>query len=369
MDLVDRPGDLDRVRQEWDALAERSLRPYSTPAWTLNWWESCRPKGTRLRVAVVQDPKRTIGVVPLYKDGADYLLLAADVSAPVTPVWAAGREREVAAATARALASTRPRPCLLRLALQTDEPDWQALLSETWPGSTPWHRVESSEPRPYVSIEGSDDWLASRSRNFRQWARRRARQLENAGGTYRLATVATVKRDVGELMRLHFSRHGQRSSLKAPGIEQMLVAAGRELIPRDRFRLVVIELNGIAISAQLFVAAGGEVSYWNGGFDQAYAEYSPSMLGLLRAASDAAERGEHRLDLGAGGQQYKYRMATGADRLVSHALVPHGPSFLRGRTRVSMRFGARAVRHRVEPVKAFVRRGRLSKEVSDGAVR
>ena len=68
-------------------------------------------------------------------------------------------------------------------------------------------------------------------------------------------------------------------------------------------------LDGKVINSQLFIAAGGEVSYWNGGFDDDYANLKPSLVALVDAVRMSLERGRTRFDLGPGGQEYKYRFS------------------------------------------------------------
>jgi hypothetical protein len=51
-------------------------------------------------------------------------------------------------------------------------------------------------------------------------------------------------------------------------VERMLEAASVDLVTDLRLRLWTLELSGTTISAQIFLAGGGEVSYWLGGFDE-----------------------------------------------------------------------------------------------------
>ena len=71
------------------------------------------------------------------------------------------------------------------------------------------------------------------------------------------------------------------------GVERMLAEAASDLLADCRFRLFTIEAHGSTISAHLFVAAGGQVAYWNGGFDESFAGDQPSMRVLVGAIQDA----------------------------------------------------------------------------------
>jgi CelD/BcsL family acetyltransferase involved in cellulose biosynthesis len=77
---------------------------------------------------------------------------------------------------------------------------------------------------------------------------------------------------------------------------------------------------------QVFVAAGGEVANWNGGWDERHARVQPPLLALLAAMDDAAARGEHRIDMGGGDDHYKQRFADDslALEIASTVLLPAG---------------------------------------------
>jgi CelD/BcsL family acetyltransferase involved in cellulose biosynthesis len=338
--------------EAWDALAVAAERPYVAPAWILAWWRHAGPSGAELRALTVRDGEQLVGIAPFYAHGRTCSLAAAELGASVTAVAELGREREVVAAVAEALAALEPRPSRIDLPLQDEAAPWLSQLAAGWPAPMPWRTTVASTPAPLVAIEPGDDfdaWLGRKSRNFRQWVRRRHRRLEAAGGIFRYATRDTLERDVAELMRLHHARRADRggSTLARTDATALLVDAGRELVDAGRFRLLSVELDGRTISAQLYVAAGAEVGYWNGGFDEAYSEHSPSMLGLLHAIGDTASRGERRFDLGPGDQDYKYRLADDERRLVSLALIPRGRGHMRTRSRLALRMAGRDVAKRV----------------------
>ena len=102
----------------------------------------------------------------------------------------------------------------------------------------------------------------------------------------------------------------------------MLASVAAELQGTGRFRLWTIEANGETISSQIFVGAGGELAYWLGGFDDAWAPYGPSTQAVLAAVEHAWSVGDRRVDFGAGGQEYKYDLATGSDVLEWTTVLP-----------------------------------------------
>jgi len=339
-EIVQSLAGLELLRVEWEALALAASRPYALPAWLLAWWTCMRPRHARLRVVVVRDGDDVIGIAPFYVEGSRYALLGGELASNIEPLARAGREREVADAVAGALATAHPRPSAVELTLQGDAPDWPGLLSGAWPGHEPWQSASSSTAAPAVSLDGLDfdGWLQTKSSSFRRWTRQGRRRIDAAGATFRLADETTLERDVRRLLELHHvRREGRGTALDGPGLEQMLVNAGRELLPAGHFRLLCLDAGEKTVGAQLLIAAGTEVAGWNGGFDASYSKWSPAMHILIEGIRDAAERGEARFDLGPGDQAYKHRLADGDRQLCSRVLLPHGRGYPLARTRFALR--------------------------------
>jgi hypothetical protein len=111
-------------------------------------------------------------------------------------------------------------------------------------------------------------------------------------------------------------------------MEVMLREVGESLIESGRFRLWMIDgPDGRAVSAQLFLEAGGVVAYWNGGFDEEWGEYSPGVLAILVAIEDALDKRDGLLDLGGGEAKYKERLADEDRPVVWRTSYPHGPRY------------------------------------------
>src|SRR5262249_39471854 len=152
---------------------------------------------------------------------------------------------------------------------------------------------------PTVSLRAGsfERWLGAKSWNFRREMRRLRRQLLAAGGTTRSSTLETLQSDVDVFVRLHASRWEGRGRSHLGGLGARLPAVlndiGRALLNKDgRFRLRILEVEAVPVSAQLFLAAGDRVLYVNGGWDERFAKLKPSMLGILDVIEEAFERGE-----------------------------------------------------------------------------
>ncbi len=332
--LIENLAELETYGASWDALAVKLGRPYCAPGWMLAWLRHVEPRG-RLRTVVALDGDRLVGIAPFYVmpsrlGPARYRLLAAASCSPVEPLAEPGREREAAAAFASCLASARPRVDLLALEGMHASSRWPSLIAAEWPGRRPRLHIEVTHPAPDLDLRGVtfEGWLPSKSGNFRSQIRRSRRQLEAHGARFRMSrSPEELDRDLESFARLHHGRWAQRggSGALTPGVERMLRDAGRSLLARERFRLFCIDVDGRTIAAEIFLAAGGELSYWLGGFDEAWAAQRPSILGIVAAIEDALQRGEAHCDLGPGAQAYKYRLADGEQRAEWLMMVPAGP--------------------------------------------
>ena len=324
--VVDDPGALEPIFGQWDDLAVAAGRPYCAPAWMLAWWRHAAAGTTSLRVITVSDGATLVGVAPFFAERTRsgltrYRVLGAGTSSQVDLLAAPGLEAGVARTAAALLAASRPRPDVVMFEGIPSSSPWPAVLRDVWPGRRPTLDVLISMPAPFLALDegGFDTWFGSRSSHYRARMRRGLRKLEARGGVIRQADPATLARDLKAFEDLHRSRWRNRggSGVLTPGVEAMLADVAPGLLADDRLRVWMIDADGRPISAQLFVVAGGEVSYWLGGFDERWSDLhpGPSILTVLKAIEHAAGSGNRRMDLGAGEQAYKYEFAGGEENL------------------------------------------------------
>jgi CelD/BcsL family acetyltransferase involved in cellulose biosynthesis len=275
--------------------------------------------------------------------------LGAELSDRVDILCRPGGEREVAVALRHALDALVPAPDLVAFEAVPAGSRWTQLLASGWRGHLRFARYRSSAyPAPVVMLSADTpaEWLAGRSSNFRGQMGRMRRRLERRGGTVRhIRDPAAMQDALSALLALHAGRWEGReeSRLLGPGVEGLLREAAVALGP-ERLRLWAVEIKGELVSVQLFLAAGGEVKYWNGGWSEEHADLKPSMLTILAALEDAIARGERRLDLGAGTHPYKLRFADDQDALTWGGLIVRNRRWPRTRAELT----PRTVRYRAK---------------------
>jgi CelD/BcsL family acetyltransferase involved in cellulose biosynthesis len=362
--LIDDVDALAAYAEAWDELAVESARPYSSPVWLLPWWRQASPAGARLRTVVVLDAEELVAVAPFYATGepglALHRLLGDAASLGVEPLAREGAAEESARLVASMLAG---KSVVLDLQGIRAASPWPRFLAEAWPGGARLKR-ERSMGAPALSLaDGSfEDWLAAKSKHFRSQVRRDRRRLDAAGALIRLAEKKEeLAAGLEAFAALHRARWDERggSGVLTKDVERMLSEVSVELGPSGRLRLWTVEVDGKVIAADIWLAAGGEVSWWLTGFDDEWHAMTPTLQLLVAALEHAWASGDNHVDFGAGDQLLKSRLADDEVRLDWLLLVP------RGRPLTSIRLLPRELKRRI-PVGA---RQRLKRLLPRSAVR
>ena len=353
-ELVVDASRLESFRAEWDALAEAAGQPYAAPGWLLPWLRHASPPDAALRAVVVTDEAGLAGIAPLMTDPSGwYAALGSRACSGVEPLARPGLERPVAEALAQTLASSKPSPRAVAFEGLSRRSPWPGLVATAWPGRPAEIVLDRTDRGPFAAGDSYETWFAARSAHFRKRMRRARRELEDRGATFRLSGTDAVD----AFAALHRERWANRggSGVLTPGVEAMLADAAGDLGPK-RFRVWVLEVESEPIAAEVMVAAGTTSTFWLGGFKDEWSSAQPSMQTMLRALEHGFESGDRRIDLGEGGQEFKYRLADGDDELRWTVVVPHGPSYLRTRAGLKARSARRGVGALVKPsVKRLVR--------------
>ena len=329
--------DLDSGRDEWSELAERAGNLFGTWEWATAWWR-VYGDGQPLLTTICRDGGgRAVAILPLYLAMRRPVRVirfvghgAADQLGPVC----APEDRGAAAEGLRALLAERASR-------------WDVLLAERLAPLDGWRellgaRVLHTEESPTLKIEGRsfDEFLASRSRNFREQVRRRRRKLErHRGPSFRLADSESLGADLETLFRLHDARFadGESSAFTGPRREFHRHFA-RAALDRGWLRLWTLELDGEPAASWYGFRFAGADWYYQSGRDPRFDRDSVGFVLLSHTIEQAFDAGMSEYRLLRGGEEYKGRFASEDPGLETVALA-RGP---RGRVAVRAVLAARS---------------------------
>lgn len=304
----------DDLRPEWAELANETGNVFATPEFHECWWKHFARGRRAATYAVRDDTGRLTGVIPLYEWRRLPIAVArfpghgaGDELGPVA------REGDLTA-VAGALRSVAPR----LVVCEHLRPEWTRAVGG---------RVLAQEESPVLRLmgfDGWDDYLASRSSNFRQTVRSRERRLARAHDVrFRLADDDSLERDLDTLFRLHRARWRRPSTFGAR--ETFHRDFARVALAAGWARLVVLELDGAAAAAWYGYRFGGADSYYQSGRDPERERESVGLVLLAHTVRAAIEAGRAEYRFLRGGEPYKFRF-TDDRSVVQTSALARGPA-------------------------------------------
>lgn len=378
MELVETDEDLAAIAPAWNELLGKSARPevMLAPDWVLTWWAHYRD-GRAPAVGLFRDESGVVGLVPLcrrpftYRPGIPFRRLEfmgannEDIDGAcgeyLAPIALAGREDEVAAAFAEALADN-----LFGA--------WDELVIELMDGEAPGTRslVEALSAH-YGDVSVTDameayhlplpaDWetfLQGLHGKRRNWFRRSWKEFLAWAGTdgYRLER-ATTPEDVRRGMRILADLHGERWQEEGHdgAFASQRFAAFHEdyavrLLEKGQLDLLWLLVGGVPVAAHYSFVFGNKVYFYQSGrTTKAPANVRLGIVMFMLAIEDAMKRGLSEYDfLGGDSGGYKTYFTSHTRQLVQLRVAR--PS-LRETTRVALRSGY----HRVRRLQSTARR-------------
>jgi CelD/BcsL family acetyltransferase involved in cellulose biosynthesis len=269
---------LESTWAEWASLAEGAGNVFGTPEFVSVWWRHFG-RGRRLSAVGCRSPEgRLIGLAPLYEFALGPITIlrfighgAGDV---LGPVCAPDDRQRVAGAVRNAVSARRGGSDLLLAERLPAEEGWSR-----WLGG----RLVRHEPSPVLRIGDMtwDDFLSTRSRNFRQKLRRSERRLR-AHGSYRVRLAddpGRLERDMKALIRLHNARWGASESQAFAGRRLAFhLDWAAQALAQGWLRLWVAEVRGSAIAAWYGFRFGGAEAYYQAGRDPSWERESVGFM-------------------------------------------------------------------------------------------
>lgn len=314
---------IEPLYDEWDALADRvGALPFLRPGWFAAWWRAFG--GGKLELLVARRDDRLCGVFPLYRHGGK-LQSTSNWHSPVFGVLA--EDDETRSLLVHEVFTHHPR----RAALAFLEPHESELAEWDEAAKAAGYRVltRTLERSPYLTIEG--DWetfLRGRGRSVRSDLPRRLRRLQDEGSvTFDLADGTDR---LHELLEEGFAV--ESSGWKAAENSAILSHAethtfytevARWAVERGWLKLMFLRLDGRPIAFQYNLVQNGVWYYIKGGYDPAYARFSPGRLLTRAALEHAFSLGLSTYEFLGGDEHYKLQWTSAChERTLLQAFAP-----------------------------------------------
>jgi CelD/BcsL family acetyltransferase involved in cellulose biosynthesis len=336
------------VQPEWDELAGATGNVFATWEWAAAWRRHLQPR-SELTVVLVRRPDGSPRVLlPLYA--------AARRPARVLRFIGAGPADELGP-----LCALEDRPLASELlrghARQALPPGGLLLAERLWRthgigrhlGGVTVNRSSS----PVIPIAGRsfEDYLLTRSRNFRSQARRHERRLAREHRLeYRLTTDPDqLERDMDTLIRLHEARWREGESRAFAGPRAAFHRDfARRALARGWLRLWTMRLDGEPVAVWYGLRYSGVETYYQAGRNPLLSRLHIGFVLLCHTVRSAFEDSMEEYRFGLGGEEYKSRFAD-LDPGLETVAIPVGS---RGRLGVAALRVAIPLRRRVRRLRA-----------------
>lgn len=340
VEVVDSLEGFDRLEAAWTDLlaASDSNSVFLTWDWLHAWWRQFRA-GRHLWLLAVRSGGRLAGLAPLSIGAsrslvpglsvAEFLGTGAVGSDYLDVITRRGFESSVSEALAHWLARTNG--VVLRLhgvARQGSQAERLArrLVARGWT-----MEAAPAGACPYLPIAGQswEDVLAGFGPRHRKNVRRGIRNLARTFDvSFDEAVSEPERRDaLDALVRLHGARwrpRGGSTALHTPDLVAFHREVTRRLQARGWLRLFVLRLNGAAAACLYGIHYGRTFSFYQCGFDERFARYSPGLVTLAASLRRAVEEGAEEFDLLHGEEAYKAHWASEARELMRLEIYPPG---------------------------------------------
>ncbi len=318
--------DLEWIRPAWAALHTRceQATPFHGPAWLLPW--ARRLARGSLRVLAAWQTDELVGLLPLqlvHNGGRTLELMGAPVTDYQGALLAPGPPG------ARALSS-------LWGFLMHGHSDWDRLELSQLPEDDPLLRQPAPpgfvdqttrlEACPRLPLPASAAALRDRLAHLAGRLDRCSRRLAEQGRLgFELAHPGNLDELLQALFRLHQERWRTRALpgvLAGPTMRDFHREVAAEMLAAGRLRLCAVRLDGSVLSVVHALVHGHTLYLYIGGFDPAFARFSPGLLAIFWTMQMAAREHLTTCDLLRGSESYKERFAPVLRHNFHRRLIP-----------------------------------------------
>jgi CelD/BcsL family acetyltransferase involved in cellulose biosynthesis len=213
--------------------------------------------------------------------------------------------------------------------LLDDDLRWHVLLAERLAPTEGWAglldaKVVHREESPVLEIGGRsfEEYLGSRSRNFREQVRRRSRKLaRDHDVSFRLSDAQHLAEDMETLFLLHAARWSNDASDAFAGARRDFhLDFARRALERGWLRLWLLEVAGVPRAAWYGFRFADADWYYQSGRDPDWERESVGFVLLSHTIEQAFNDGMREYRLLRGGESYKSRFASDDPGLETAAL-------------------------------------------------
>jgi CelD/BcsL family acetyltransferase involved in cellulose biosynthesis len=175
---------------------------------------------------------------------------------------------------------------------------------------------------PVIDLsDGYKSYYLSRSKKFLEDDRRHSRSLERQVGPLSLEWGTSAAADVGRLIQWKTARYGGARELFADETARRIVEEASATRNEDCGGLVNVLRAGDRVVAVISGLTGPSgLSGWFTAYDEQMRKFSPGTLALLATAEEAERRDIIRIDMGAGQDDYKLRLANASYPVIGGAV-------------------------------------------------
>ena len=314
---------LSTISHLWRRMAEQQAvgSVFLVPEWHQVWWERFGGNGKEMRLLLIGDPSRPLGLAPMMQEGDTLSFLgSADLFDYQDFAFGSTDPEEFYPALARCL-SAQPWRVLDLQSIHQDSPTLQRLPELLRLDGYAVEVVEEDKV-PGLHLPGTwDHYLAGLSKKDRHELRRKLRRLSEAG-EYRLtrSSSETLEPDVSEFLALMQESRDEKRDFLVPARDAFFRAVAQRMEEAGMLRLFFLELDHQRVAAVVCFDYGGTRLLYNSGYRLAYRQQAVGLLLKALCIHQAIEEGLSYFDFLRGTEPYKYDLG-GHDAAVYRILA------------------------------------------------
>lgn len=301
--------DLDRIANDWEALLPSCWTDtvFVTPWWQTTWLEHFGNPSTSRILAATDDAGALLGIAPMnVTDGSITFLGDTDLFDYRDFLVLRGQEKTFYDAAFD----------------EIDTWEWDAIDLESVPERSPtlpfataaangrsWRvTIEEEDKAPVKHLPDSwDEYVSGLRKRYRHELRRKMRKLTGAGGVVQYdCTPEMLPVCLPDFFRLHRLSSPEKADFMTGARERFFTEIAEAAAARGRFKLSMLELDGVRVATCINFDYGDSYLLYNSGYDPAYSQLSVGFVNKAWSIKDAIESGKRTFDFLRGDERYKY---------------------------------------------------------------